>query len=121
MKKILIAEDDKFLSKILATKVAKEGYEVAIALDGEEALEKIKSEHPDAIFLDLIMPKKTGFEVLEEMKKDGLVDKIPVIVISNLGQTDDVQRSLNLGAKDYVIKADTPIDEIVGKIEKYLI
>jgi CheY-like chemotaxis protein len=120
MKKILIAEDDKFLSKILATKIAKEGYEVAVAMDGEEALEKIKSEKPDAIFLDLIMPKKTGFEVLEQMKNDGSINKIPVIVLSNLGQVDDIQKSLSLGAKDHVIKANTPIDEIVSKIEKYL-
>jgi len=120
MKKILIAEDDKFLNEILTGKVSRAGYEVISVSDGEEAFAKIKSEKPDMVFLDLIMPKKTGFEVLEQMKKDGVAVGTPVVVLSNLGQDDDVQKSLQLGAKDYVIKANTSIEDIVAKIQKYI-
>ncbi len=118
--KVLIIEDDKFLSKIYSTKLEKEGIDADFALDGAEGLEKIASGKPKLVLLDLIMPKVDGFEVLETMKKDPKMKKIPVIVLSNLGQGSDVERAKKLGAKDYIIKSDTSIQEVLKKIKAHL-
>jgi len=117
--KILVAEDDKFLSKIYSEKLKELGYQVFIAMDGDEAIAIIKRDKPNLVLLDLIMPKKNGFEVLEEINKTAALKKIPVIVASNLGQESDIEKAKNLGAVDYLIKADTSFDDILKKIEKY--
>lgn len=119
-KDILVAEDDQFLVKIYKAKLTKEGFDVRIALDGDEAMAEIKKKIPDIMLLDLIMPKKDGFEVLEEMKKDGTLKKIPVIILSNLGQEVDVHRGLELGAKDYLVKANTSLVQVINRIKSYL-
>ena len=118
--KVLIAEDDKFLSKLLEKKLGMEGYSVMIAYDGKESLEMCKKDPPDIILLDLIVPNMNGFEFLDAIKKDSKLKSIPVIIFSNLGQDDDVKKGLAAGAKDYVIKANISINDIVAKIEKYL-
>ena len=118
-KKILVAEDDKFLVKIYQTKLAEQGYEVVIAMDGEDALAKVESEKPDLLILDLIMPKKNGFDVLEEMKQKEELKSIPVVVLSNLGQESDVERVMQAGAVDYIIKANFSIEAVVEKIKKH--
>ena len=119
--KVLVVEDDMFLAKILSTKLEKEGFSVVLAFDGEEALNKLKKEIPDLILLDLILPKKNGFEVLEEIKLDDKLNKIPVIILSNLGQQSDVVKGKELGAVDYLIKANFSLDEVISKIKEHLI
>lgn len=118
-KKILIVEDDQFLHKILAMKVKAEGFEVISAYDGESAVKKVK-ETPDLILLDLILPQMSGFEFLGEIKMDSQLKKIPVIVLSNLGQDEDIERAKSLGAQDYLVKANFSIDEVIKKAKEWL-
>jgi len=119
-KTILIIEDDKFLRELIAQKLLKEDYGVSEAVDGEEGIRKIKEEKPDLILLDLILPGIDGFEVLTRMRDDPEISSIPVIILSNLGQKEDVERGLKLGAKDYLIKAHFTPGEIIEKIKKSL-
>jgi len=120
MQKILIIEDDRFLRELISKKLTKEGFEVSEAIDGEEGIKKIKSEKPDLILLDLILPGIDGFEVLSKMKDDPTVSSIPVIILSNLGQKEDVEKGLKLGAVDYLIKAHFTPGEIIEKIRANL-
>ncbi|KPJ73261.1 hypothetical protein AMJ48_02245 [Parcubacteria bacterium DG_74_1] len=120
MKKILIVEDDKFLRELIVQKLIKEGYETSEAIDGEQGIKKVKEEKPDLVLLDLILPGIDGFEVLSQKKEDPNIAKIPVIVLSNLGQKEDVERGLKLGAVDYLIKAHFTPGEIIEKIKNVL-
>lgn len=123
MTKILLVEDDQFLSALLKTRLEKEKFSVTLAHDGSEAIEALKSTKPDLILLDIILPGKSGFDILEEVKSDPqLRDKreIPVIIISNLGQETDIERGKELGVIDYFIKARISIDELVKKINGYI-
>ena len=119
-KKILIIEDDKFLRELIAQKVLKEGYLVTEAVDGEDGAKKAKEEVPNLILLDLILPGIDGFEVLAKVKEDPTTAQIPVIIFSNLGQKDDVEKGLKLGAVDYLIKAHFTPGEIIEKIKKII-
>jgi len=119
-KKILLAEDDKFISLAYKDGLKRAGYEVEHAQNGKEALEKIKSFNPDLVFLDIIMPEMNGFEALEEIKKDEKLKNIPVIILSNLGQDTDIEKGKKLGAVDYLIKANLSMNEVIQKIETYL-
>jgi len=119
-KTILIVEDDKFLRELITQKLIKEGYEISEAIDGEEGIKKIKEEKPDLVLLDLILPGIDGFEVLSKMKEDPALAQIPVIILSNLGQKEDVERGLKLGAVDYLIKAHFTPGEIIEKIKNAL-
>jgi DNA-binding response OmpR family regulator len=116
--KILIVEDEFFLRNILEKKLQAEGFDVILASDGVEAVEKTVKEVPDLILLDLILPKKNGFEVLEEIKKDPYLKNIPVIIISNLGQEIDIDRAKKFGVNEYLIKAHTSLDTVVEKIKE---
>jgi two-component system, OmpR family, alkaline phosphatase synthesis response regulator PhoP len=119
MAKILLVEDDQFLSSLLKTRLEKEKYDVTLAHDGDEALRVLRSQKPGLILLDIILPGKSGFEVLEEMRADPqLQDKtsIPVIIISNLGQESDMERGKELGVADYFVKARISIDDLVKKV-----
>jgi len=119
-KKILVVEDDKFLRDLIVQKLLKEGFDVSEAVDGEQGIKKIKEVKPDLILLDLILPGIDGFEVLTEVKKDPVLAEIPVIILSNLGQKDDIERGLKLGAADYLIKAHFTPGEIIEKIKNIL-
>lgn len=119
-KNILIIEDDKFLRDLIVRKLLKEGYEVSEAVDSEEGMEKIKVKRPDCILLDLILPGTDGFEVLSKIKEDSALSSIPVIILSNLGQKEDVEKGLKIGAADYLIKALFTPGEIITKIKKVL-
>ena len=119
-KKILIIEDDKFLRELISRKLGDEGFNIQEAIDGEEGLKKIKEGKPDLILLDLILPSIDGFEVLSRMKEDPGVSAIPVIILSNLGQKEEVERGLKLGAADYLIKAHFTPGEIIEKIKNIL-
>jgi len=119
-KTILIIEDDKFLRELITRKLLNEAYEVSEAVDGEEGIKKIKEEKPDLILLDLILPGIDGFEVLSKKKEDPALASIPVIILSNLGQKDDVEKGLKMGAVDYLIKAHFTPGEIIEKIKVVL-
>jgi len=121
LKKIVIVEDDHILSKYLSARFKQDGeFEVCTAGDGQEGEDLIKKELPDMVLLDMIMPKKTGFEVLEALKADATTKHIPVIVLSNLGQESDIARAQKLGAVDYFVKVDFEVKEIVDKVKNYL-
>ena len=119
-KTILVVEDDQFLSKILKMKFEKIGYEILVAYDGLEALEMAKTKSPDLALLDIMMPVKDGFSVLAEMKKDSKLSKIPVIIASNLGQKEDKDKAVALGAEDYIVKSDTSLDDLVKRAREIL-
>lgn len=116
--KILLVEDDSFLAGMYQAKLSLEGFVVEMAADGEQGLKIAKEENPDLILLDIILPKLSGFEVLKKIKKDEKTRNIPVILLTNLGQRDDVLKGLALGAKDYLIKAHFMPSEVVEKIKK---
>ncbi len=119
-KKIIIVEDDKFLRELIVRKVAAEGYGVSEAADGEEGVKKIKEEKPDLVLLDLILPGIDGFEVLTKIKEEPSSAQIPVIILSNLGQKEDIERGLKTGAVDYLVKAHFTPGEIIEKIKNIL-
>ncbi len=118
--KVLIVDDDAFLSGIYATKLELEGFAVVTARDGEEGLKAALKEKPDLILLDVLMPKLDGFEVLKRLKADDSVKDVPVIMLTNLGQKEDVEKGLTEGAVDYLIKAHFVPAEAVAKIKKVL-
>jgi len=120
MKKILIIEDEKIMLNLLRDKLEREGYDVSIAHNGEEGLEKMKEVSPDIILLDIIMPKMGGFEVMEEMAKSEKLKNIPVIVISNSGQPVELENVKNLGARDWLIKTEFDPQEVLQKVKKQL-
>lgn len=117
---ILLAEDDTFLAGMYVTKLTMEHYTVELATDGEAGLAKAQELHPDLILLDVLMPKLNGFDVLRQLKADPETAKIPVILLTNLGQKSDVQEGLDLGAVDYLIKAHFMPSEVVDKIKRIL-
>ena len=119
-KKILVVEDDGVLRDVLVEKLRVSGYSPLGAEDGEVAIQKIKEEKPDMILLDILMPKKDGMEVLEDMSKDDDMKNIPVIVISNSGQPVEIERARSLGAKDFLVKAIFDPNEVLEKVEKIL-
>ncbi len=119
-KRILIVEDDFQISKVYQLQLAKAGIFSILARNGEEAIELLEEAHPDLVILDLMIPKKDGFWVLEEIRKNSKYSKIPIIIISNLGQQDDKTRALELGATEYLVKIDQSIQEIINKIKMYL-
>ena len=118
--KILLAEDDKFISKAYHDGLVRAGFEVLAVEDGEQVLPKVKEFMPDIVLLDLIMPIKNGFEVLEDLSKEAKLAKIPVIVVSNLGQDSDVDKAKSLGAVDYLVKSNYSLKEIIEKIQSHL-
>ncbi len=118
IKKILIVEDEPQMQKVLERKISGIGYKTAVANDGVQALQKIFKDDISLVLLDLVMPTKSGFDVLEEMKAHG--SKIPVIVLSNLGEDDDVETAKRLGAKDYFVKSNISLRDIVAKISQYI-
>lgn len=120
-KKVLLVEDDQFLSSLLKNRLSKDGLEVVHARDGQEAISLLATNKDvKVILLDLILPKKSGFEVMEAIRQDPELQGAPVIIVSNLGQPEDVQRGQELGAAEYFIKAKTSIDVLVGSILSFL-
>ena len=120
MTKILFIEDEPNLQKTLGEALRQEGYEVKPAFNGQEGLELAKSEKPDLILLDLILPKIDGFTVLQEVKKDPVLKDTPVIVLTNLEGSSDVEKALELGATTYLVKANYNLEEVVTKIKQAL-
>ncbi|MFH1838136.1 MAG: response regulator [Candidatus Kuenenbacteria bacterium] len=118
--KILIVEDDFFLRRLCQKKLEKEGFEVFLAEDGNEGIQQAKKCLPDLILLDIILPNIDGFEVLKTLKEDSSTASIPIILLSNLGQKEDIDKGLQLGASDYLIKAHFSPQEIIDKIRETL-
>lgn len=119
-KSVLIVEDDQFFSGLVAQKLDQAGFEVLLAGGGEEALNVLKEKSPSLIILDLMMPGMDGFEVLSRIKKDEKTKEIPTVVLSNLGQRDEVDRAISLGADDFLIKVNFTLDEIVEKVKEII-
>jgi DNA-binding response OmpR family regulator len=120
MKNILIIEDDVFLGDVLDEKFRKEGYNVYLSRDGREGFAEMKKLKPDLVLLDIILPNMNGYEILEAKQKDEEIKKIPVIIISNSGQPVEINRALELGVKDYFIKAEFDPEEVVVKVRGFL-
>lgn len=119
-KKILIIEDDNFVAEVYSTKLLEMEHAVTVARNGEEGLEAIGKETPDLILLDIIMPVMGGIEMLEELKKNAEWKKIPVILLTNVGEKESIQKVQNLGVQDYLIKSHFTPAEVIEKIEAVL-
>jgi len=117
--KIALIEDDEILAKVLYTELLDAGFEVSQAWDGKAGLALALEKRPNLVLLDLILPKKHGFEVLEELKKSPVTKGIPVIILTLLGEDDDIKKGLKLGADDYIVKSDHAVAEIVEKIKNF--
>ncbi len=121
MAKILIVEDDTLLSNMYAQKFKKDGFEVTTAGNGEVGLSKVKSDKPDLVLLDIMMPKMNGLQVLEKMKADAEVKEIPVILLTNLARgVEDANKGLELGAVAYLVKSKVQPTEVVAKVKHVL-
>ena len=117
---ILLVEDEQSLLKIYSNKLRNNGFTVSVAITGDEALRKAQTELPDLILLDLILPGQDGFQVLETLKKSNATKRIPVVILSNLGQQSDIDRGKALGGIDYLVKSDVGLMDLVSKIKHYL-
>ena len=117
-KKVLVVEDDTLLKDMLGQQLTKEGWQVLHATEGEQALQFASAEHPNIVLLDLLLPGMSGFEILEKMKGDDATKDIPVIILSNLGQQDDIDKGMKLGASDFMIKSNFTLDEVSAKIKQ---
>ena len=120
MKKLLLVEDEASLQQTLSSVLREEGFEVVSALNGEDGIRMARDEQPDIILLDLILPKRSGFEVLEELKGDEATKEIPVIVLTNLEGAGDIDRVLAAGATTYLVKANYGIEELTAKVREVL-
>jgi len=121
-KTIMIVEDDSFVMDVYETKLAKEGFNLITAVDGAQAIEKLKKEktQPDLILLDIVMPYMDGLAVLKKIRENESWKFIPVILLTNLSQKEKIQEGFELGAKDYIIKSHFTPSEVMEKINKYL-
>ncbi len=117
--KILIVEDEEILKKVLQEKLESENFTIKIATDGEMAMSLAKEFKPDLILLDIILSKKDGIQVLQELKANNLLSKIPVIMVSNLGDEEIIKRAMKLGAMDYLIKTQHSLDDVANKAKEY--
>ena len=117
---LVLVEDDEFLASIYQTKFDMEGFKVSIAGNGEEGLKLVEKKMQDIVLLDILLPKLDGFAVLERLKSNPKTKHIPVILLTNLGQKDDVDRGVELGAADYLIKAHFKPSETVDKVRKII-
>lgn len=118
--KILLIEDDPFLLKMYTTKFELEGFSVVTADDGEKGIKLSVKENPDIILLDIMLPKVSGFDVLKYIRENSKTSNIPVILLTNLSQKDEVDKGLSLGASGYLIKAHFMPSEVVAKIKEVL-
>ncbi len=117
---LLVAEDDQFYANLYRTKLEKEGFGVVTAANGKETLELLKKHNPNLIILDLVMPEMDGFEVLKKIKEEKSLHDVPVIILSNLGQQEDIDRAQALGVFKYIIKSNVSIHQMVESVEEAL-
>jgi len=119
-KKILIIEDEEIISNLLAKKLSQVGYEVKTAFNGQEGLEILEQEKPDLVLIDIVMPKKDGFETISEVKGDPTLKDIPIIIISNSGQPVELDKAKEMGVNDWFIKTDFDPQEVIQKVKKQI-
>jgi DNA-binding response OmpR family regulator len=120
MKTVLLVEDDPFLIDIYFTKLKEAGFKPEVAKDGNTALKMIKEKKPDLLLLDIVLPHIDGWEILKALNKEGLVDHLKIVILSNLGQKSEVERGIKLGATKYLIKSDYTPSEVIEEIKKIL-
>lgn len=118
--RILLIEDDPFLAEIYVAKFEEAGFSISVARDGCEGLKKAKEQKPSLLLIDIVMPKLDGFEVLEAMKRDPEIKDVSTVIFSNLGEEEDVKRALELGARDYLVKAHYTPTEVVARVSAIL-
>ena len=119
--KIALIEDDEVLSIVMQEELGKAGFDVLIAADGEKGIKLVKSQKPDLVLLDLMLPKKSGFEVLQELKKDPKTKNIPVVILTSLSLDEGIQKALRLGADDYFVKSQHTSLELVEMIRNFFV
>ena len=119
-KKVLLVEDDKMILDMYTLKFTQEGYEVTQAENGKDGLELAKKVNPDIVLLDIILPQMDGFTVLKSLKADPKKKDVPVVLLTNLGQDGDVKKGIELGAVDYLIKANFTPSQVVDKVKSVL-
>jgi DNA-binding response OmpR family regulator len=117
--KIVLVEDDEVLSKVLYEELLEAGFDIERAFNGEDGLALIRSKKPNLVLLDLIMPKKGGFDVIADLKKSPATSGIPVIILTMLGRDDEIKKGLQLGANDYIVKSQHAVAEIVEKVKEF--
>jgi adenylate cyclase len=117
---LLVAEDDQFYANLYRTKLEKEGFGVLVASNGTETLDLLRKNSPNLIILDLVMPEMDGFEVLKKLKEEKDLRDVPVIILSNLGQPEDIERAKALGVFKYIIKSNVSIHQMVESVEEAL-
>ncbi len=121
MARVLLIEDDPLMVRMYQRKLVNDGYEAMVAVDGEDGLVKVRSFRPDLVLLDIMMPKLNGLQVLERLKSDPTTAKTPVVILTNLGGTqDDIERGLDLGAVAYLVKSAYRPDEVIAKVKEVL-
>lgn len=118
--KIAVVEDDPFLNRAFILKLSSAGFDTISIKDGREAVDIIRKEFPDLILLDLMLPRRSGFDILAEIKGDEKLKKIPVLILTNLGQEEERKKGLEMGANEYLVKTDIKLEEVVEKINRYL-
>ncbi len=121
MKKILIVEDDPFLSEMYVAKLTEAGFEAEVVGDGKKGMAVIEKDKPDLLLLDVVLPKMDGFEILRRIKADEKLKDMPVILLTNLGQKNEVEKGLSLGANEYIIKAHFTPTAVVAKVKEMLL
>jgi len=120
MNHVLVVEDEDFLVRALKDNLISEGHTVAVAMDGEAVFDELRKKKPSIILLDLLLPKKNGFDVLKQIRQSPEWQLIPVIILSNLGEDSEIKRALELGANDYFVKSQHPIQEVIEKVREYV-
>jgi len=120
MNHILVVEDEDFLVRALKDNLTSEGYTVSVAMDGEAVFDELAKKKPSLILLDILLPKKNGFDVLKDIRSHLEYQLIPVIVLSNLGEDSEIKKALELGANDYFVKSQHPINEVMEKVKEYM-
>ncbi len=120
MNHVLVVEDEDFLVRALKDNLLSEGYTVSVAMDGEAAFDELRKKKPSLVLLDILLPKKNGFDVLKEIRQSPEWQLIPVVMLSNLGEDSEIKKALELGANDYFVKSQHPIQEVIEKVREYL-
>ncbi|MBI2409776.1 response regulator [Candidatus Kaiserbacteria bacterium] len=115
--RVVLVEDDSLLSGVLTNHLREEGFDVDLITDGRQVVEKVQSWKPDIVLLDIVLPGANGFDILGELKRGESTKSIPILILSNLGSKEEIKRGLDLGAAGYLVKANSLIEEITGKVE----
>ena len=119
-KRIFVAEDDKGYGKIYKVRLEREGFEVSVIDQGDQVVSEVVKQHPDLLILDLMLPKKSGFEILEELRSKKETKDLKVIIASNLSQEIDKEKVEKLGVLDYFIKSDISIADLMAKVKGFV-